>query len=117
MSPRSFWMMLILFIASRMSRGQEGWVDQLQSTEGKVCCFNYDGRRLDDPDWDTLGEVSEEFSGYRVFEDQKFHEVPKSAVVLMKNQDGIARVWWNVVTDRGILQGKTLRCFLPGGLS
>lgn len=71
------------------SWSQSSWVDKLRNANENVCCYDNDGRRLDDPDWDTLGKVGTERtegSGYRVFEDNKWHEVPNWAVVTMRNQ-------------------------------
>lgn len=110
-----FFLLLFGFVVSAYAQ-DNSWVDGLQNQQRNVCCFDNDGRRLDDPDWDTLGKVQTEYngmSGYRVYEDKEWKEVPNWAVVTMKNQDGIARVWW----DRnygfsGIT--KKVRCFLPG---
>lgn len=95
------------------------WVDKLQNQQGNFCCYDNDGRRLDDPDWDTLGKVdahSNGWSGYRVFEDGKWYDVPNWAVVTMRNQDGIARVWWhheNIGSD----VVKKVMCFMPAALT
>lgn len=95
------------------------WVDRLQNQQKNVCCFDNDGRRLTNPDWDTLGKVDSEYngmSGYRVFEDGQWYEIPNWAVVTMKNQDGIARVWWTrEYTDGKVI--KKVRCFIPGALA
>lgn len=94
------------------------WVDLLQNQQKNVCCYDNDGRRLVDPEWDTLGKVDADYSGpsgYRVLDDGEWKEIPNWAVVIMKNKDGIARVWW----DRSLEEGKTIkkvRCFLPGAL-
>jgi hypothetical protein len=97
----------------------QGWVDQLQNAKGSVCCSNNDGRRLDDPDWDTLGKVDADYnglSGYRVWEDGEWKGVPNWAVVHMRNQDGIARVWFERSYEPGGTTAKRVKCFLPGSL-
>lgn len=83
------------------------WVDELRNQNANVCCFNYDGQRLEDPEW-TAGDP------YRVVRGSAFVDVPPWAVVTMRNQDGIARVWWNTTPDD---TGNYVRCFLPGSLS
>lgn len=98
---------------------QESWVDQLHNGNDNVCCFDNDGRRLTDPDWDTLGAVSADRlgpSGYRVHEDSKTYAVPNWAVVKQRNQDGLARVWFDRDASSGALV-KTVRCFIPGSLT
>lgn len=95
------------------------WVDQLQNQQKNVCCYDNDGRRLTGPDWDTLGKVDADYngmSGYRVFEDNKWYEVPNWAVVTMKNKDGIPRVWWRQDYEGGNIVKKVF-CFLPGTLT
>lgn len=87
------------------------WVDELMNANNNRCCYDNDGRRLIDPEWDTLGKVNKDWSGYRVYEDAQWHNVPNWAVVTQKNKDGIPRVWWNKTYVT-----KTLVCFLPGTL-
>ena len=95
---------------------QSSWVDKLQNPRGGVCCFNYDGQRLEDPDWRIRDDAPPDgFSSYQIKhgDDGAWHDVPDWAVVGMRNQDGIARVWWFRTND-----GVTgIRCFLPGSLS
>ncbi len=115
---KSAFIMITLLAASQAKTSQAPWVDQLHNGNDNVCCFDNDGRRLTDPDWDTLGSVSEERqgpSGYRVMEDGKTYAVPNWAVVKQRNQDGIARVWWDRDASGGNLV-KTVRCFIPGSL-
>lgn len=94
----------------------QSWVDRLQNKQGAICCTNNDGRRLDDPDWDTLGKVTDDHngpSGFRVYEDGKWHDVPNWAIVMQSNIDGIPRVWW----DRELIGSdivKKVRCFIVG---
>lgn len=94
----------------------QSWVDQLQNKQGAICCTNNDGRRLDDPDWDTLGKAVEDHngnSGFRVYEDGKWNDVPNWAIVVQPNLDGIPRVWWG----RQYYSGNTVKqimCFLKG---
>lgn len=97
--------------ASLVYAAQPSWVDKLTNQTNNVCCFNYDGQRLEDPDWDT--NKTAEYP-YKVKREGAWVEVPDWAVVTMKNQDGIARVWWNVASDD---TGNFVRCFLPGSLS
>lgn len=97
----------------------QGWVDQLQNSNTNVCCDNNDGRRVADPEWDTLGKAVTDYngpSGYRVYEDGKWNDVPNWALVTMRNQDGIARVWWDRQYEPGGAIVKTIKCFLPGAL-
>jgi hypothetical protein len=97
---------------------QAPWVDQLKSTHGQLCCSNNDGRRLDDPDWDTLGKVQTDYngtSGYRVYENSQWYDVPNWAVVIERNRDGIARVWWDrEYNDQSGTIIKRVRCFIAG---
>lgn len=97
---------------------QNPWVDGLRNQQNSICCTNNDGRRLDDPDWDTLGKAVEDYngmSGYRVLEDGEWKDVPNWAVVTQRNHDGIARVWWDR-EYQGADVIKKIRCFLPGTL-
>ncbi len=96
---------MLLMSVSSAPADTPGWVDQLVSKRGGVCCFDNDGRRLIDPDWDVQTE------GYIVRFPEGWLPVPEEAIVRQTNQDGIARVW-SVVND-----GKReIRCFLPGAL-
>lgn len=88
------------------AHGQTGWVDRLKNQNGMVCCYDNDGRRLDDPEWRTAGD------SYEVLFTEGWLSLPIAAVVTMKNQDGIARVW--SVPSAG---GRSIHCFLPGPLS
>lgn len=80
------------------------WVDQLRTPGGTVCCHNNDGRRLDDPEWRTAGD------SYEVLFTEGWVAVPKEAIVQMRNQDGIARVW----SEMGGDGKRRIRCFLAG---
>ena len=82
------------------------WVDQLKSPGGALCCTNNDGRRLDDPEWRTAGD------SYEVLFTEGWVKIPPEAVVNMRNQDGIARVWSYSGSD-GV---RVIRCFLSGAL-
>lgn len=93
----------IFILLGVRAHGQTGWVDKLQNQNHAVCCFDNDGRRLDDPEWRTAG------GSFEVLFIEGWVLVPADAVVTMKNQDGIARVW--STPDKG---GRTVRCFLPG---
>lgn len=97
----------ILYLIWPASAQDGSWVDGLHNQSGNVCCFDGDGRRLEDPEW-TAGDP------YRVARDGKLVDVPPWALVTMKNRDGIARVWWNPIADDA---GNHVRCFLPGALS
>lgn len=99
-----------LLITLRLARGQSpdsSWVDQLQNQKRETCCFNSDGRRLDDPDWRTFNDH------YQVLFTEGWVDVPPEAVVTGKNQDGIARVWSNKQPG----EARVIRCFLRGSLS
>lgn len=112
-------LIMIDAIVSFPAKSQDNrWVDELMNSNNNRCCYDNDGRRLTDPDWDTLGKVATEHSGpsgYRVYEDGKWHEVPNWAVVTQRNKDGIARVWWTRDYNEGNII-KTVICFLPGTL-
>jgi len=107
---------LYLFCCSAASAQISGqWVDALQNRHGNTCCQDNDGRRLIDPEWDTLGRYvdhPEGPSGYRVLDWGVWRDVPNSAVVTMPNQDGIPRVWFR---EDGV-RGRVVFCFLPGAL-
>jgi hypothetical protein len=96
----------------------DAWFKSLRSDAGNYCCDGADAWRVNDPDWDTFGKVTEVFSGYRVRLDSKgaWIEVPKAALISpdrQSNRIGIALVW---PYDDG--QGKPLiRCFMPGTTS
>lgn len=85
---------------------QDGWVDQLRSDDGRVCCANNDGRRLDDPEWRTAGD------GYEVLFTEGWLKIPARALVTMRNHDGIARVW----SFKPEAAERTVHCFLPGSM-
>jgi hypothetical protein len=111
--------MVFAFVWASPSFAQPApWVDQLQSKHGQLCCSNNDGRRLDDPDWDTLGKVQTDYtgtSGYRVWENSQWYDVPNWAVVTERNRDGIARVWWDKdYGPEGRVISKRVRCFIAG---
>lgn len=106
---------LLVSISTETQLKDNKWVDELVNENNNRCCQDNDGRRLTDPDWDTLGTVKEGrmgWSGYRVYQDNKWYEVPNWAVVNQKNKDGIARVWWDKTHDGT----KNVMCFLPGTL-
>lgn len=85
------------------AHGQSGWVDQLQNQNKNVCCYDNDGRRLDDPEWRTSDD------SYEVLFTEGWVRVPAEAIVTMTNRDGIARVWSFPGAN-----GRSVRCFLPG---
>lgn len=93
-----------LFMSAALASEQTGWVDQLKNQHGTVCCHNNDGRRLDDPEWRTLN------GHYEVLFTEGWVIVPDQAVITMRNQDGIARVW----SEKGADGKRTIRCFLAG---
>lgn len=95
----------MLFVAVSSPRAA-GWVDQLKNRHNQVCCYDNDGRRLDDPEWRIVG------NRYEVLFTEGWIAVPDEAVVDMRNQDGIARVW---STPRP--EGRSIVCFLPGAYS
>lgn len=114
------WLCFCAVLIASAAAAQNNWVDQLRAESGYVCCTNNDGQRLGEPDWDTQGKVTETTSGYRVFHGQtkQWYDVPPQAVVMMRNQDGIVRVWWGGETDDlGNVVTPTVRCFLPGALT
>lgn len=84
---------------------QSGWVDHLRNQNGRVCCYNNDGRRLDDPEWKISGNE------YTVLFTEGWVPVSQTSVVTMRNKDGIARVWSTFVNGQ-----RTIHCFLPGAL-
>jgi hypothetical protein len=113
--------MVFAFVWASPSFAQQApWVDQLQSKHGQLCCSNNDGRRLDDPEWDTLGKVQTDYngnSGFRVYEDSRWYDVPNYAMVTVRNRDGIARVWWDrEYNAEGGTITKRVRCFIAGEL-
>jgi len=100
---------MLLCLASSATAQPNGWVDRLQNQSGGVCCYDSDGRRLDDPEWRTVG------NGYEVLFTEGWAKVPPEAMVQQRNQDGIARVWstWEVGRN-GAATNRFVRCFLPG---
>ena len=114
-------MILSLLIASNLivpvqEFDQRSWVDKLTSPGKGLCCSNNDGRRLDDVDWDNLGTITKDpkgSSGYRVRDDGEWIDVPNEVIVDGRNQDGIARVWFDKWWSNGV-ELKRMRCFLRG---
>lgn len=98
-----------LIVAAHAQSG--GWVDQLKNSNGMVCCYDNDGRRLDDPEWRTKG------NSYEVLFKEGWVEVPDYAVVQGRNQDGIARVWSEIGRMSNGTPKRQIRCFLVGSLS
>ncbi len=80
------------------------WVDQLRNQDGGVCCYNSDGRRLDDPEWRVTKDH------YEVLFTEGWIQVPDWAVVQGRNEDGIVRVWSQVDPS----STRSIRCFLRG---
>lgn len=103
-----FGLLLWLGLASAQS---SSWVDRLQNDNGNVCCFDNDGRRLDDPEWRPVDPT------FEVLFTEGWIKVPTWAVVKQRNRDGIARVWSYVDVDDGGNGTRQIRCFLPGALS
>jgi hypothetical protein len=103
-------LMLIALAPPALSQ-DGGWVDRLQNQHGGVCCYNSDGRRLDDPEWRTAG------NSYEVLFTEGWIKVPETAVVQQRNEDGIARVWNYIDLDQNGTGTRVIRCFLPGSLS
>jgi hypothetical protein len=96
----------LAFLIPACAQDGTHWVDQLLSQSGIVCCFNNDGRRLDDPEWRIVGDH------YEILFPEGWIQVPESAVVSMRNQDGIARVWSDMASGKHVI-----RCFIAGPLS
>ncbi len=108
---------IFIIISSTANAQHSNWVDQLLNKDNVKCCSNNDGERLGGPDWDNLGKIENDFygnSGYRVWEDGRWYDVPNRAMVTGKNLDGIARVWWSREYINGQVTRKTVRCFLRG---
>ncbi len=108
--------LLLAAYSYRTAKAQDGsWVDKLRNQSENVCCYDNDGRRLTDPEWDTHGIVQAEregTSGYRVKDNGEWRDVANWAVVTMKNYDGIPRVWYSHSAG-----GKRMiHCFLRGNL-
>jgi len=87
------------------------WFRSLHSKGGAPCCDAGDfdtgsAKRLDDIDWDSKD------GHYRVRLNDKWVDVPDSAVVPGANRSGAAMVWPFYMD--GELVG--IRCFMPGAL-
>lgn len=105
---------LFIIFGSSLAWSQDGgWVDQLRSQVGNVCCFNYDGIRLDERDWN----FSEKGFKVKNQDDGLWYEVPDQSLVKMQNKDGIARVWWSKATGDNGQSTFSVRCFLAPPLS
>lgn len=101
-----FGIVTVIFVfGMKIAHGQSGWVDQLQNQNRSVCCYDNDGRRLDDPEWRTSGD------SYEVLFTEGWVRVPAESIVTMTNKDGIARVWSFPGAN-----GRSVRCFLPGSM-
>lgn len=81
------------------------WFDSLRSERGP-CCSDADGARLEASDWEATA------TGYRVFIEGAWHDVPPDAMVTVPNIHGSVFVWQ--YKEHGKL---IIRCFLPGALS
>lgn len=81
------------------------WFNHLASGKG-LCCSLADGVSLEDPDWRNAN------GRYQVRIDGDWIDVPDDAVITEPNKAGKAYVW----PLRGI-DGLTIRCFMPGGMS
>lgn len=82
--------LIVLLAASALGgpalAGKGEW-SKLQSVDKTFCCGDYDGE-------DVYWEVSRKSpSGYRIFVDGKWWEVPKGAMVHEPNWHGKAVVW------------------------
>ncbi|MFB6449240.1 hypothetical protein [Bradyrhizobium tunisiense] len=83
------------------------WYRSLQSGKGPCCGGpSEDATHLDELQWRTKGE------GYEVFVENKWIDVPASAIVPVPNKDGRALVWLYHSMGEPIV-----RCFMPGLLT
>jgi hypothetical protein len=87
----------------------DGWFQGLKSEQGP-CCSNADGTAVADVDWDVKD------GHYRVRIDNKWIDVPDSAVLHQPNLFGPTMVWplrtWAAQNENIII-----RCFIVGTLT
>lgn len=103
--------------SSAKAQPSDDWVDKLNNANGNRCCQDNDGRRY--PVWDTLGKVVEGHngaSGYRIFDEGMWKDVPNWAMVNEANLDGIPRVWFESVQMPYDGVTRRVKCFLVGSL-
>lgn len=123
-------LLVVLFVCAATSaltrdRGQyaqsdpdtKRWFNGLGNQRGGSCCSDADGFKIDDPNWQQVGE-GEIGDGdavhYRVRIDGAWIDVPDWAVVKGGNRVGYAIVW-PVGGGDGV--PVRIRCFLPGTLT
>lgn len=80
------------------------WFDSLRSEGGAWCCYESDGTRLYDPDWEQTS------TGFKVRIFGQWYDVPPSAVIKTRNRAGYPVVW-QVSDEKGNI---SVKCFLPG---
>lgn len=91
------------------------WFGKLKSHDGGLCCSFDEGVAVATDAWDSNGTVNDVNSGYRVFLDGKWLEIPKVAVVEVPNLYGQAVVWPLKYKDStGHEETYGVRCFMPG---
>lgn len=90
----------------------KAWFNKLRSDKG-LCCSFADGQRIDDADWDTLGNIKNGGSGYRVRLGGQWIEVPMAALILPNDRPASVQgaVVWPYQDING---GWQIRCFIPG---
>ena len=86
-----------------------GWWESLRSPQGVPCCALYDGEFVE---WEYSADSP---SGYRVFLQGEWHDVPALAVIQEPNLHGRAVVWPAYTRNaKGEVVSVIVRCFLPG---
>lgn len=94
------------FIAGRASAQTiKEWFNSLSSVGGGVCCYDYDGIKLSERDWEG-GKT------YRIIIDEEWVDVPPDRVVQEPNRLGVAFEWHYYSDGKPVV-----RCFIPGTLS
>lgn len=83
------------------------WFDSLRSGRG-ACCSDADGSAVSDVDWES------NHGRYRVRLNGEWVDVPDNAVITEPNRAGRAMVWPMTSRNGPIVEGITIRCFIPG---
>ncbi len=107
---------LLLVVAAAASARDDGryaasplkpWFDSLHSGRGP-CCSDADGSAVADVDWES------DRGHYRVRLEGIWIEVPDDAVITTPNRAGRTMVWPMTSRNGMVVEGITIRCFLPG---
>lgn len=93
----------------------KSWFMSLHNSQGTPCCDGEDAVHVEDADWSTSCEGGT--CHYKVKLEDRWYDVPESAVVFGANKSGTALVWpirYGFPPESGKAADYAIRCFLPG---